>query len=121
MADPNLFVDPQQDIYVPCETGVELRMSLADGDSFNGTAKRISALGQDAPDRVALESDDAPDGFTLYKQSHDQPAASVFSSQLRLGFSFPPGGQKVPVVIRRSTTNGVTVVTADPAPRPATA
>jgi len=119
MADPHLFVDPRMAEYLPCATGVELRMSIGDKAKYMGTAKRINATGQDAPDRVALESEQAPQGFTLYKQSHDDAPATNFKSRLRLNMSFPPGGHKFPVTITCAVSNGVTIVTVDPIAAPA--
>jgi hypothetical protein len=115
MADPNLFIDPDSgdDDYVPCNSGVELHMSMApDGPTYNGTATRVTAQG-DAPDRVAITSGDAPLGYTLYKESHDEVPPSDFSSHLQTNFAFPDAG---PISVRISCTksdDGVTLVTVN--------
>src|ERR1039458_1746562 len=93
MADPSLFVDTNSGtgIYGPCLKGVEVHMSVAPGNQYQGTAFRVTAAG-DAPDRVAVYAGGAPVGYTLFKNSHDDPPPrdSCLSSKSAASNIIPP-------------------------------
>jgi hypothetical protein len=120
MADPSLFVDTNSGtgIYGPCLKGVEVHMSVAPGNQYQGTAFRVTAAG-DAPDRVAVYAGGAPVGYTLFKNSHDDPPPTNYSSRLRINIPFPPGGQPAAVLISCSNNGGVSQITINPDAPPA--